>query len=311
MDKVISIFLLNPAVSIWEMSERQADWLRSAMPQHEVRLCKSEEDFLASLPDTEIALTWTFKQEWLALAPKLKVISTPAAGKDYFHVDPPAGLRMMNGQFHGELMGETAVGAILAMTRGILPAVTTYRDSLWPRTELTPGMRPLRGSRILIVGFGHIGQWIGQLLKPFGTTIVGMRRNLNAPKPHWFDENDAVIDETSLEALLPSVDHVVLALPSGQDTDNLLDAKRLDMLPKHATLTNVGRGNSVDNEHLADMLENNLLAGACLDVFPQEPLPGNSKLRNRKNLWIFPHSSAIAPNYLDLYLADFVRQFGA
>jgi phosphoglycerate dehydrogenase-like enzyme len=68
---------------------------------------------------------------------------------------------------------------------------------------------------------------------------------------------------------------------------------------------NVGRGNAIDEEALA--AEN--LAGAYLDVFSEEPLPGSSSLRQAPNVIIFPHASAIAPQYLDLFIDEFVGKF--
>ena len=76
-------------------------------------------------------------------------------------------------------------------------------------------------------------------------------------------------------------------------------------------VTNIGRGNAIVADAWTEALESGQLAGAVLDVFPEEPLPISSPLMHVRNLWRLPHACAIADNYLDLYVADFVRQLKA
>jgi phosphoglycerate dehydrogenase-like enzyme len=207
-------------------------------------------------------------------------------------------------------MGETAVGMLLAMSRGLLPAVTTYALDSWPRGDLAKAMRPLHGAHVVILGFGRIGRWIGRLLKPLAVRVTGVRRT-EAPGdlPPGFDARDRVVSARHLDDILPQADHLVITLPADASTDNLMDARRLALLPPHATLINLGRGNALDEAALIDALRGGRLAGACLDVFRVEPLPADSPLRSCPSLWLFPHASAISPDYLDLFVQDFASQF--
>ncbi len=151
-------------------------------------------------------------------------------------------------------------------------------------------------------------QYIGKMLKPFGTHIDGMRRNLNLPVPDWFTPEDQLFDETTLDTKLPQADHLILCLPKSPETDGILDCRRIALLPAHATVSNFGRGNAIDVDALEKALRQQRLKAAFLDVFPEEPLPENSPLMSCPNLWRLPHLSAAAPNYLDLFIQDFVRQ---
>jgi phosphoglycerate dehydrogenase-like enzyme len=306
-----SIYLCHDQISAWSLRPQQAEALKALFPGCTYTLCKSEAEYLADLPQADVTLTWFFRQDWFMLAPRLRCLSTPAAGRDYFQVVPPPSVTMLNGQFHGELMSETALGMLLGMCRGLLPAVTTYATLPWPRRELDARMRPLRGARVLILGFGHIGRQVGKKLHDLGAHVSGMKRNLAVAPPDWFAQGDDIFAPDELDMRLPHADHVILLLPSDTGTDLLLDRRRLSLLPAHATIYNLGRGNCLDHQALTEMLRAGRLAGACLDVFPQEPLPEDSPLRSCPNLWLFPHSSAIAPNYLDLYLLDFARQWAA
>ncbi|MGI5923706.1 MAG: NAD(P)-dependent oxidoreductase [Lentisphaeria bacterium] len=305
----VAVHIRHPQIDCWNFRPTHAQHLQRLLPQLRVRICECEQALINALPDCDCAMVWTFKQEWFELAPRLRLLSTPAAGRDLLLVSPPPQVRLMYGTFHGEIIGETVVGMILAMTRGILPAATTFADLAWPRQELNGILRPLRGSHVVILGLGNIGDWVGKLLKPFGVRISGMRRSLSKPAPDWFDEHDCIFTECDLDKVLPTADHLVLALPGTPDTTNIMDARRISLLQKHSTICNVGRGNSIEEKPLYAALEARRIAGACLDVFQTEPLPANSILKRCTNLWRLPHASAIAATYLDLYVEDFARQW--
>ncbi len=304
----IAVYLRHKHVPCWNFQDRHKKRLMALLPQTQVTVCENKEQFLETLPEADCAMVWVFQQLWLAEAPKLRILSTPAAGKDYFQLTTPHGLRLMYGQFHGTIIGETVVGMLLGMSRGILQAATTYASLPWPREELAAVQRPLRGSHVVIVGFGHIGTAIGAMLKPFGVRITGVKRNVDIPLPQWFTEEDRILSTDELDAVLPEADHVVLALPRLPETDDFFNAHRINLLNRHATLCNIGRGNALDEMSLCAALRAGRIAGACLDVFQTEPLPDDSFLRKCPRLWLMPHASAIAESYLDLYVDDFARQ---
>lgn len=285
---------------------RHIERLRAAYPGAEIAWCRDEPSFLAALPRAEVALTWAFRQSWFAAAPRLRRIATPAAGRDFFPVTPPPGVRIRHGTFHGPLMAETLLGMMLAFERRILEA---YRRQLagerWPRAELAgDGARLLRGSHALIVGFGHIGAACGRLLKAFGVRVTGVRRT-PAPLPEGFGPEDRLVTADRLDDELPGADHLILVLPNDTGTDGMFGAARLALLPKHAVVYNLGRGNCVDEAALAAALASGALRGACLDVFAREPLPPSSPLAaNLPGLLRLPHSSAFADVYMDRFLDE-------
>ncbi|MHC4884086.1 MAG: D-2-hydroxyacid dehydrogenase [Planctomycetota bacterium] len=302
----ILVWLTDPVVACWHFSEANHRDLAAAIPEAEVVVAPDREGFLEHLPKADVAIVWVFEQAWLDRAPRLRWIATPAAGHDYFTVVPPPGLRMTYGRFHGEVMAETVLAMILAHCRALIPAVQAQANDPWPRETLAPRMTTLRGSHLAILGFGNIGRWIGRLAKPTGVRITGIKRT-PAPPPEYFDHNDRVKTLDALDDLLPSVDHLVVALPRDASTDAILDRRRLALLPSHATLTNVGRGNAIDEAALVEALEAKRLAGAYLDVFAREPLDRDHPLRSVPNAILLPHVSAVAPNYLSLFIAEFAE----
>lgn len=296
--KNIAIFLQHEVVPSWQISDTQVQRLRDGLPGVAVNACRSEDAFLDALQAADCAMVWRLKQEWLEIASHLKILSTPAAGRDYFKITPPAGLRMMYGRFHGVLIGETVLGFLLGMCRGILPAVTQYADQAWPRTQLAAEMRPLRGSTVTILGYGNIGRHIEKLLLPMGVNVIGVRHSAGK----------GCIGLEGLDDVLPDTDHLVIALPGTEENRHFVGGAMLAKLPRHATVVNIGRGIVLDQDALADALERGSISAACLDVFEEEPLPLESRLRRCPRLWRMPHASAISPNYLDLYIDDFLLQ---
>lgn len=303
--KIVAL-LVSRRVTEFSFTEDAARRLVERLPGATVVVCSTERTFLKELADADVALVWRFRQEWFDLAPKLKVVSTPAAGRDYFRINPPAHVTMLYGSFHDAIMGETAAALVLGAARGVIQNAAAMRGtrSNWPQRHFTGRLRTVRGAHVVILGFGAIGHHAGRLLKPFGCRITGVRRNPAGDRPAWFDKNDRVVPPTKLDAVLPTADHLLCILPSGPETDRLIDRRRLALLPPTAFIHNLGRGNVLDEAALAEALTEGRLAGAFLDVFAEEPLPATSPLRKAPNACLYPHVSAIAPDYMLLYAEE-------
>jgi phosphoglycerate dehydrogenase-like enzyme len=301
----ITVWLNSAEVACWDFSAENLEYLQHKIPQAVIIVCNSEAEFIQALPQTEIALTWNFKQQWFDIADSLYWIFTPAAGRDYFSIQPPEHVKVSHGSFHGELMAETVMAMILASCRGIIVAA---RDAeICSKPELSLTMRPLRGANLTILGFGAIGEWIGRLAKPFGVNITGIKRQMTSC-PDYFDDDDTIVTVDKLNEVLPTTDHLVLVLPRNSGSELIINKQTLALLPPQAVIYNVGRGNAIDESALAEALVNKKIAGACLDVFATEPLPANSPLRNIENILLMPHSSAISPNYLSLFIDEFIAK---
>ena len=304
----IAVLLKIDTLPELTFSAAHAAHLVERMPACTLAVCDHEDDFVHELADADIALVWTFKQEWFSLAKKLRVVSTPSAGRDYFQVTPPANVCMLYGSFQGKIMGETAVGMILGLSHGLIPNARLMADPavIWPREAFSGKARRLLGAHVAILGFGHIGHEAGRMLKHFGARITGIRRNPAGDSPLWFDDADKVVSTEELDRVLPFTDHLLCILPREEETTGILNAARLALLPKTACVYNIGRGNAIDEKALASALRKGKLAGAVLDVFNHEPLPADSPLRAAPNAFLYPHVSAVSPDYLDLYLDELI-----
>ncbi|MGV7221608.1 MAG: D-2-hydroxyacid dehydrogenase [Nitrospinales bacterium] len=304
----ILVYLTHPNVECWNFSLEQKDRIAISFPGIKINICLKSKEFLDSLPQAEALITWYFKPEWLELAPKLQLITTPAAGADWIAL-PENGPKpeIWHGGFHGSMIAESVVGAVFYFCKAFEFSREMQKNRKWERPELSKRINSLYRAHVTILGFGRIGREIGKALKPFGCQITGVKRSIDK-NPEYFDTGDQLVMVDQLEKVLPETDHLIMALPGGSDTDGIFNREHFQSLPKHAYIYNIGRGNLYKESDLVEALQNLEIAGAYLDVFETEPLPETSQLWGMGNVLIQPHLSAASPQYLDLYVEEFISR---
>ena len=251
---------------------------------------RTEGAFLKALPKATHAITWHFREEWFAKAPRLKVLATPAAGREFVPAKGPKGVKIHFGHYHGEIMSESVAAFVLAWAHGFF-AVRNAPASCgkWPRNWLSDKCFDVTGTKAVIVGYGHVGRAIGAKLEMLGVKVEGFSRS----------------NIGNLAKSAGTANWLILALPSTTGTDDFLDAKLIRKLPRSCVVINVGRGNAVDEKALYAALKAKRLAGAYLDVRKHEPSAtvlehsGYVKgLADLPNCVSMPHASAFSPRYL-------------
>ena len=105
---------------------------------------RSEKGFLKALPSATHVLTWHFRSEWFALAPRLRLLATPAAGRELVPKEGPPGVTIHFGGFHGGVMAESVLAMMLAWCRGVVAA---ERLGPWPKIALSGMCYRLAGTR--------------------------------------------------------------------------------------------------------------------------------------------------------------------
>jgi phosphoglycerate dehydrogenase-like enzyme len=213
---------------------------------------------------------------------------------------------------HGPPIGEFIVAGILHFMRGLDVAIAQQQRNEWNKAFFVADDSPLRevdGSRILIVGTGGLGGEAARRLSCLGARCIGLRRRPELGAPPGFV---SVAGMRELEAELPRADVLVLAAPLTPGTTELMTRARLELLPRHAIVVNVARGAMLDEEALADLLEEHRLRGAVLDVFRHEPLATASRLWQLQSALVVPHVSPVSPGrfwprQLDLFLDNWRR----
>lgn len=301
----VLVYLANP-VRAFEPSAEQLAALAARLAGHELCHVSTQAEFLAALPLTDAAVVWRFPGSWYALAPRLRHLFTPSAGREPFDADPSGRVVLHFGQFHGAIMAESLLAMITFMNRRLGSALAAQRERRWDRGPFS-ACRRLAGQAVLIIGLGAIGRRCGELLSGLGMVVHGLRRDVSVPSP---PAARLFAPEQRLQAV-SGADHVVCVLPGDTATDHFLDARAFEHMRPSACVYNLGRGNAIDTAALCRALSEGRLAGAFLDVQPDEPLAPSSPLWATPNLYLTPHASAISAEYLDLYFEELARELAA
>jgi phosphoglycerate dehydrogenase-like enzyme len=234
----------------------------------------------------------------------LRVIQTLTAGVENFLPFVPEGVTLCNAAgVHDASTAELAIALTLASGRHLDEFARNQSEGRW---KSRPGIS-LADRRILIIGYGNIGPAIERRLSGFevaSITRVARRAREGDPRVHATAE---------LPELLPYADVVIVIAPATPETEGLIGAEQLALLPDDALLVNVARGKLVDTDALVAETGSGRLR-AALDVTEPEPLPADHPLWRIPNVLISPHvggaSSAFFPR-ADRLVAAQLRRFAA
>ena len=197
-------------------------------------------------------------------------------------------------------VAELALGFLVDLSRGISRATADYHSGRKP--EIAMG-RQLAGSRLGIIGYGSIGQYLARIAKALGMEVL-------VADP-FATVSDTDIKQLSLEDLLEHSDYVVCLAAANERTENLIGQAALARMRPHAFFVNLSRGNLVDETALIAALRDNRIAGAAIDVgraLDQMPTPELAKLAN---VIATPHVGGLTPPAIESQSFETVRQVEA
>ncbi|KAI1816349.1 D-isomer specific 2-hydroxyacid dehydrogenase [Poronia punctata] len=242
----------------------------------------------------------------------LRWIQSLAAGpNDVLNANfPPSVLVTTGSGLHDRTVAEHALGLLLLAARRFDQMRDYQLQNKWPAHLGGPQPdRPsdkfttLRDARVTIWGYGNIAKTLAPHLVAWGAKVRGIARSAGVR------EGIEVFAEEDVSEILKTTDALVMILPGSESTKDALNAERLKLLPRHAWVVNVGRGTSIDEDALADALNEERIGGAALDVFVKEPLPEESKLWKAKNCFVSPHAAGGRPQDPEELIAYNLRKF--
>lgn len=272
----------------------RTDWQIISLP---------EEDDLGALRDAlskataMISLGW--KPEWQDATTTLRMIQAPGAGVDAYDSKAlPKGCALCNVYEHATPIAEYTMGALVALTTGMVRRDRAFRQGSWEGTGRRDGIPhdELCGSTLGLIGYGTIGREIAVRAQAFGMKVRAVRSRVTS-------ESDPLLDwlgsPERLRELLETSDHVVVCCPLTETTRGLLNAERLSWMKPRAHLINVARAEVADEQALCDVLKSKRIAGAALDVWYRYPasgfdvmLPSTAPFHELENVIMTPHLSA-------------------
>jgi phosphoglycerate dehydrogenase-like enzyme len=204
-------------------------------------------------------------------------------------VASPAPMTNGRGVFSRPL-GEWAIGAMVYFGYDLPRVLRNQRAGRWEPFA----HEELYGRKVTIVGFGDIGQAVGERATGFGMRVTPIRRN-HQPE--------------DLIRAIEAADYIALTAPLTPETRGLIGARQIAAMKPTAVVINVGRGPVIVEAALLAALESKKIRGAALDVFETEPLPGDHPFYKMENVLLSPHCADILPNSRELAVEFFVENF--
>jgi phosphoglycerate dehydrogenase-like enzyme len=222
------------------------------------------------------------------LAPNVHWIQSTSAGIGQFVKRNGYDTRMPNTIFttasgvHARPLAEFCLMAILMHNKGAARMQRDQQCKHWERYASTD----LENRTLGLVGLGRVGSEVARLAKAVGMQTIGTDlRAVSGVVDRFFPVAD-------LHQMLPLAEYLVVIVPHTPETENMIGAAELALLPKGAYFINIARGAAVDEPALIEALRSGHLSGAALDVFAVEPLPLESPLWEMPNVLVSPHSAS-------------------
>ena len=221
--------------------------------------------------------------------PNLRLIANFGAGTDHIDLAAAAARRIIVTNTPGVFTDDTAdiaMEMIIGIPRRVREGVRLVRHGEW--TGWTPTAllgRKLAGKVLGIVGMGRIGQAVAHRARAFGLEIAYHNRKR---LPEALERMVHARYVPDLDALIAEADILTLHSPATADTHHMIDTRRLGLMKEGSCLINTARGELVDQEALIAALEAGHLAGAGLDVYPDEPNV-DARLLAHPNVMTLPH----------------------
>lgn len=251
----------------------------------------SEAETIQRIGDSEIVLVnkVPITESVLAACPNIKLICVQATGYNIVDVEACArrGVPVTNVPSYGTAaVAQFTMALMLEMCHRIGLHNHSVHQGDWAQAEtfcywLTPQME-LAGKTLGIIGFGRIGQAVGQLAKAFGMKVIAYNRS-------QCEEGRKIAEYVDLDTIFAQSDIVSLHCPQTAETEKLINAETIAKMKDGAMLVNTARGGLVEEEALVAALESGKLRYAAVDVVSKEPMPLDNPLLKTRKCIITPH----------------------
>lgn len=254
------------------------------IPQTKLRSKIKEVDGIICFPYDKI------NKDTIDLAKNLKVISTYSVGFDHIDVNYAKKKKIRVGYTPEVLTDATADLAftlLLDVLRRVSEGDRIIREGKWKEiygAHDYVGV-DLQGKTLGILGLGRIGRTLAKRAKAFDMNIIYHNRNRISKSK----EKVMGVKYTSFEKLVTQSDVLSIHVPHTKETDHLFNMKVFRKMKKSAFLINTARGKIVNEKELAMALKKNIIAGAGLDVFEEEPMNRKNPLIKLQNVVLAPH----------------------
>jgi D-3-phosphoglycerate dehydrogenase / 2-oxoglutarate reductase len=271
---------LDPATQVLSELDAELKLAKGTTPEDILVIAREADGLLVTYAKVTAEMIGQLK--------RCKVIARFGIGVDSVDIDAAtrAGIMVTNvPEYCEDEVSDHAMALLLSLIRKIPFANGKTHAGVWSMPAVVPIHR-LRGSVLGLAGFGKIPRLVAVKAQAFGLQV-------QTYDPYVSSETAAKLGVklVSLPELLGTSDYISIHAPLTPETDRMFNADAFRQMKRGALLVNTARGQLVDIEALVDALDSKLIAGAALDVLPQEPPPPSSRLLGRDDVILTPHTS--------------------
>ncbi len=256
----------------------------------EVTVADSYANYDALIDDLDRfdAIIWggiTVTREWIENAPNVKLITSTGVGLDSVDIDAATehGIPVCNNRgANTQAVAEYSISAMLAVRRGLVQADKDVRSGTWEKYGYMSS--EVTGQTMGVLGYGAIGRLVIDLAR-------GIDMNGIAFDPYVDDEDfpEGVEPVDSVLELFERADAVGVHAPLTDETRGIVGEEEFRALGSDGIIVNAARGGLIQEDALVEALRNDVIWGAGIDVFVEEPAPDDHPLFELDNVIVSPH----------------------
>ena len=293
-----------------KMSNKVEDVLKSKSIDYDIKTGLEPNELKSIIDDYDgilIRSATKLTADILENCSNLKVIGRAGVGVDNVDLDVATKnkILVMNTPLGNlEATAELTVGLMFSLYRHIHNANASTHEGKWEKAKFMG--TELKGKTLGIVGFGNIGQRVAEICK-----VIGMKILTNSYSASGEVLNSFGAKKVSTEELISSSDVLSLHTKLNDQTKNMLNKESIATMKSSAVIINCARGGLINESDLKDALNNEVIAGAAIDVYETEPATENVMF-GAKNLLLTPHlgaSSKEAQSNVAIDVANQVADF--
>ena len=273
-----------------KMSDKVEDVLKSKSIEYDIKTGMAPEELKSVIDQYDgilIRSATKLTAEILADCKNLKVVGRAGVGVDNVDLDTATKnkILVMNTPLGNlEATAELTIGLMFSLYRHIHLANQSTHDGKWEKSKFMG--TELKGKTLGIVGFGNIGQRVAEM-----ASVIGMKIITNSNSASDEDLSKLSASKVSTEKLLTDSDVLSLHTKLNDNTKNMLNKSSIGTMKPSAVIVNCARGGLINEADLKDCLNNDIIAGAAIDVYEKEPATENVMF-GAKNLLLTPHLGA-------------------
>lgn len=283
----------------FDLKDKYLESIKNRFPNIEIKKSDDKDKLTKEIKDTDVLaamLMRKFDTDLIKMGNNLKWIQSWSAGVDKFLKDNSfrylknndITLTSVRG-IHKDSMSEQVMGYLISFSRRLPELRELKKKKVWDRLKVDY----LKDKTLSVFGLGAVGKEIARKAQVFKMDVIGVKRNTDVEIPGVQE----IYRPDQAKNVLNQSDYVVVTMPLTEETRGFFGYDKFKAMKESAYFINVARGEIVKEEEMIKALNQDLIAGAALDVFEEEPLPEESPLYEMDNVILTPHTSGLFPDY--------------